>query len=101
MSESTEDADERPTSDGLFETGGLERLRPSKEPFFWPVSATYVAETGQTWGSRGPDGPREPTFQIGSEVAEEAECPLCGGTMRLWAGFYRCQNCGYKESCCF
>ena len=34
-------------------------------------------------------------------AAEEAECPLCAGAMRLWAGFYRCPNCGYKESCCF
>ena len=33
--------------------------------------------------------------------AEEAECPQCAGAMRLWAGFYRCPNCGYKESCCF
>jgi hypothetical protein len=32
---------------------------------------------------------------------EEAECPQCAGTMRLWASFYRCPNCGYKESCCF
>jgi hypothetical protein len=32
---------------------------------------------------------------------EEAECPLCNRLMRLWAGFYRCPNCGYKESCCF
>jgi hypothetical protein len=32
---------------------------------------------------------------------EEAECPQCQATMRLWAGFYRCPNCGYKESCCF
>jgi hypothetical protein len=33
--------------------------------------------------------------------SEETECPLCTATMRLWAGFYRCPNCGYKESCCF
>jgi hypothetical protein len=32
---------------------------------------------------------------------EAAECPLCAETMRLWASFYRCPNCGYKESCCF
>jgi hypothetical protein len=32
---------------------------------------------------------------------EAAECPLCAGTMRLWASFYRCPNCGFKESCCF
>lgn len=34
-------------------------------------------------------------------ATEAAECPQCAGTMRLWAGFYRCPNCGYKESCCF
>jgi hypothetical protein len=28
-------------------------------------------------------------------------CPSCERPMRLWAGYYRCQNCGYKESCCF
>lgn len=32
---------------------------------------------------------------------EAAVCPSCGCTMHLWAGFYRCRNCGYKESCCF
>jgi hypothetical protein len=32
---------------------------------------------------------------------EEAECPQCHRAMRLWAGYYRCPNCGYKESCCF
>jgi hypothetical protein len=32
---------------------------------------------------------------------EDAECPRCAGAMRLWAAFYRCSNCGYKESCCF
>jgi len=31
----------------------------------------------------------------------EAGCLQCHRTMRLWAGFYRCPNCGYKESCCF
>ncbi|MBK9715231.1 MAG: hypothetical protein IPO81_28675 [Kouleothrix sp.] len=34
-------------------------------------------------------------------AGEEAECPQCEGTMRLWANYYRCSNCGYKESCCF
>ena len=32
---------------------------------------------------------------------EAAECPQCAERMRLWASFYRCPNCGYKESCCF
>jgi hypothetical protein len=32
---------------------------------------------------------------------EATECPQCQGVMRLWAGFFRCPNCGYKESCCF
>jgi|HigsolmetaAR202D_1030399.scaffolds.fasta_scaffold00044_62 predicted RNA-binding Zn-ribbon protein involved in translation (DUF1610 family) len=35
------------------------------------------------------------------ELPEERECPNCGLEMRLWAGFYRCRNCGFKESCCF
>lgn len=34
-----------------------------------------------------------------SEAA--AECPACASPMRLWAAYYRCRNCGYKESCCF
>lgn len=32
---------------------------------------------------------------------EESECPKCASLMRLWANYYRCPNCGYKESCCF
>jgi|GEM_PF-2415292 len=28
-------------------------------------------------------------------------CPACNSPMRLWAAYYRCRNCGYKESCCF
>ncbi len=36
-----------------------------------------------------------------SAPAEEAECPRCAASMRLWANYYRCPNCGYKESCCF
>jgi len=35
------------------------------------------------------------------DLDEESICPLCAGTMRLWAAFYRCPNCGYKASCCF
>jgi hypothetical protein len=34
------------SSEKLAEKGGLEGLRPSKI-FFWPGSATNVAETGQ------------------------------------------------------
>ena len=44
--------------------GGTKSLHKT---FFWPVSATYVAETGQIGGSRGPSGPRTPTFQTGSK----------------------------------
>jgi hypothetical protein len=43
----------------------------------------------------------EPVQSCSTPSDEEAECPQCEGTMRLWAGFYRCPNCGYKESCCF
>ncbi len=32
---------------------------------------------------------------------EEHECPVCQTEMQRWAGFYRCQHCGFKESCCF
>lgn len=32
---------------------------------------------------------------------EGAACPACGAELRLWAGYQRCRNCGYKESCCF
>jgi hypothetical protein len=31
----------------------------------------------------------------------ESSCPSCGAEMRLWANYYRCRTCGYKESCCF
>jgi hypothetical protein len=34
-------------------------------------------------------------------AAEAVPCPACGETMRLWANYHRCRNCGYKESCCF
>ena len=45
--------------------------------------------------------PKEEQPACDTPPYEEAECPLCTGSMRLWAGFYRCPNCGYKESCCF
>jgi hypothetical protein len=52
--------------------------------------------------------PNPPQKRAGPEApachpaqSNEAECPQCQRTMRLWAGFYRCANCGYKESCCF
>jgi ribosomal protein L37AE/L43A len=32
---------------------------------------------------------------------EERECPVCQTEMQRLAGFYRCQHCGFKESCCF
>ncbi len=35
------------------------------------------------------------------DLPDERECPNCGLQMRLWAGFYRCRNCGFQESCCF
>lgn len=53
--------------------------------------------------------PREANTAIGATThpphppkpPEAAECPQCGQLMRLWANYYRCANCGYKESCCF
>ena len=35
------------------------------------------------------------------EQDAETACPSCGTEMRLWANYYRCRTCGYKESCCF
>lgn len=32
---------------------------------------------------------------------DETACPACGATMHLWANYYRCRTCGFKESCCF
>jgi DNA-directed RNA polymerase subunit RPC12/RpoP len=32
---------------------------------------------------------------------DESVCPHCDTQMKLWANYYRCPNCGYKESCCF
>jgi hypothetical protein len=46
-----------------------------------------------------PDGYERPTCAAAPD--EAAECPQCAERMRLWASFYRCPNCGYKESCCF
>lgn len=46
-------------------------------------------------------GPLAQQFVCRADVPEERECPTCGLEMRLWAGFYRCRNCGFKESCCF
>ncbi len=57
--------------------------------------------------STPPQPPRElPTAAPNQPVCAPAtpaaaECPSCGLAMHLWAGFYRCRNCGYKESCCF
>jgi 2-oxoisovalerate dehydrogenase E1 component alpha subunit len=41
------------TFKSLFEKGGLVGLYPSKISFFWPVSATNVADTGHNWSARG------------------------------------------------
>ena len=43
-----------------------------QESLFWPVAATFVAATGQNWGSRGPNGRRTPTFQTASERSDRA-----------------------------
>ncbi|MBI2370302.1 MAG: HD domain-containing protein [Deltaproteobacteria bacterium] len=56
-----------------------------------------------------PGDPAHPPIPGGGEagrlagpgVAQEARCPQCGFTMRLVAAFYRCGNCGFKESCCY
>ncbi len=52
-----------------------------------------------------PPAPEEPAplMMAGPRSADddERECPVCQAQMRLWAGFYRCRHCGFKESCCF
>jgi hypothetical protein len=53
--------------------------------------------------SAGP-APAERRARAGPELCRTdapAECPACASPMRLWAAYYRCRNCGYKESCCF
>ena len=45
--------------------------------------------------------PNEQPVCVTNPLLEQRECPTCGLEMRLWAGFYRCRNCGFKESCCF
>ncbi len=45
--------------------------------------------------------PAAPLKSCPPQPREEAECPKCASQMRLWANYYRCPNCGYKESCCF
>ncbi|HEX5691806.1 MAG TPA: hypothetical protein VFX76_17445, partial [Roseiflexaceae bacterium] len=59
-----------------------------------------------TKASSGPSASQAQTTELHSSSVtcrtdEQAECPQCASTMRLWAGFYRCPNCGFKESCCF
>jgi hypothetical protein len=39
--------------------------------------------------------------RAGADDSGATTCPACGSTMRLWANYHRCRNCGYKESCCF
>jgi hypothetical protein len=50
-----------------------------------------------------PPTPKQPNQRPACTAApdETAECPRCAEAMRLWANYYRCPNCGYKESCCF
>jgi hypothetical protein len=43
---------------------------PSEASIFWPVSATIVAETGQTRGARGALPLALPTFQTVSQAEE-------------------------------
>ncbi|ACL24356.1 hypothetical protein Cagg_1449 [Chloroflexus aggregans DSM 9485] len=57
---------------------------PPEPPSFKPVEQERPAVSG----------PR-------SRDEDQRECPVCQTLMILWAGFYRCQHCGFKESCCF
>jgi hypothetical protein len=49
-----------------------------------------------------PQGQRAPaTPDRRPPEREETACPACGSAMHLWANYYRCRTCGFKESCCF
>jgi hypothetical protein len=58
-----------------------------------------IASSGQNSAPQQTTEPRNARAACAAD--EQAECPRCAGSMRLWAGFYRCPNCGFKESCCF
>jgi hypothetical protein len=60
------------------------------------MSPDARAQTPSSQGRRAP----APADRCRPEREEEA-CPACGSTMRLWANYYRCRTCGFKESCCF
>src|SRR5262249_20653600 len=73
----------------------------------WPpwgrgrVIATMPKTTDKTEHPQPSPERRDERPACATAPGETSECPRCAGTMRLWAGFYRCPNCGYKESCCF
>jgi hypothetical protein len=49
-----------------------------------------------------PQAERAPAAaQLCRPERDDAECPACGSAMGLWANYYRCRTCGFKESCCF
>ncbi len=46
------------------QAGGLEGLQPSKIPFFWPLSATNVAESGQKKRGAREVSPPSPSHRV-------------------------------------
>ncbi len=56
----------------------------------------------QSAGRAAPERATELTTSCANRPTDQAAvCPACGDSMRLWANYHRCRNCGYKESCCF
>jgi hypothetical protein len=64
-----------------------------------PTDAQARAERAPL--SRDEPPPTAPAASLCPPRGDEATCPACGATMRLWANYYRCRTCGFKESCCF
>lgn len=58
-------------------------------------------DTGTPAEAVAPGQQSQPAPACAQAPADEATCPACGATMRLWANYYRCRTCGFKESCCF
>jgi hypothetical protein len=70
-----------------------------------PAPMTKPSSGGISRAEKTSDRRNPPAADAGDrsvcEAAVQAECPRCAGAMHLWAGFHRCPNCGFKESCCF
>ncbi len=69
-------------------------MKPAAAPPIGPQQQNQPAPAAQTASP-------EAAPACAAARREEEICPVCAATMRLWAGFYRCGQCGFKESCCF